>query len=120
MRTRNVLAVVIAVVLAASALAAAKKSESHAAMLKEAKVTEPNARKVALERAPGNVESSELEREHGHLIWSFDIRNAKGTIDEVAVDAVNGKILTVEHETAKQEAAEKKQEAKEKTAASKH
>jgi uncharacterized membrane protein YkoI len=55
-----------------------------------------------------------LEREHGKLIYSFDIETAKKTITEVNVDAIDGKIVAVEHENAKKEAAEKKQEAKEK------
>ncbi|HVT04441.1 MAG TPA: PepSY domain-containing protein [Thermoanaerobaculia bacterium] len=88
-------------------------SSSDAAMLKEAKITMDQARATALKAAPGKVESGEIEREHGKLIYSFDIRNAKGTIDEVNVNAIDGKIVAVEHENKTKEAAEKKQEAKE-------
>ena len=73
------------------------------------------ARETALKRAPGNVESGELEKEHGKLVYSFDIRNSKGTITEVQVSAITGKVVRVEHENKKQEAAEKEKEAKEKT-----
>jgi len=65
-----------------------------------------------LKRAPGNVESSELEKEHGKLVYSFDIRNEKGTITEVQVSAITGKVVRVEHESKQQEEAEKKKEKK--------
>lgn|GEM_PF-876928 len=89
-------------------------SSSDAAMKKEAKISMDQARAIALKNAAGKVESGELEREHGKLIYSFDIRNAKGTIDEVNVNAMDGSIVAVEHENKTKEAAEKKQEAKEK------
>ena len=55
-----------------------------------------------------------MEREKGKLIYSFDIQTAsKNEITEVNVDAMNGKIVSVEHENAKKEADEKKAEAKE-------
>lgn len=88
-------------------------SSTDAAMQKEAKISMDQARATALKAAPGKVESGELEREHGKLIYSFDIRNAKGSIDEVNINAVDGKIVSVEHENKAKEAAEKKQEAKE-------
>ena len=52
--------------------------------------------------------------ENGKLVYSFDIRNKKGTITEVQVDAKTGKIVSVEEEDAEKEAAEKAQEMKEK------
>lgn len=91
-----------------------KKTEDQAALQKEAKISLEKAREIALKKAPGKVESSELEREHGKLIYSFDIRTSKTDITEVNVDAIDGKIIAVEHETPKKEADEKKKEAKEK------
>ena len=94
--------------------AAQKESEQarEAKLARLAKITKEQAQEIALKRAPGNVESAELEREHGKLVYSFDIRNAKGTIDEVQVSAITGKIVRVEHENKKQEAAEKRKENK--------
>ncbi|MCU1347777.1 MAG: hypothetical protein JWO56_807 [Acidobacteria bacterium] len=92
----------------------AKKAETQASLQKEAKISMEKAREIALKEAAGKVESSELEREHNTLVYSFDIRNAKGTIDEVLVSAYDGKIVAHEHENKAKEAAEKKQEAKEK------
>lgn len=89
----------------------------QAAMKKEAKITMDQARKVALGKVKdGKIESGELEREHGILIYSFDIKSPKG-VTEVNVNALDGKIVAVQHENAAKEAAEKKQEAKEKGAA---
>jgi Peptidase propeptide and YPEB domain len=91
-----------------------KKEASEQELARKAKVTKEAAQATALERAPGTVESAELEREHGKLVYSFDIRNGRGTIDEVQVSAITGKIVRVEHENKKQEAAEKRRDAKEK------
>jgi uncharacterized membrane protein YkoI len=87
---------------------------NEAKLAKQAKISKERAQEIALRRAPGTVESSELEREHHKLVYSFDIRNARGTIDEVQVSAITGRIVRVEHENKKQEAAEKRKEVKEK------
>ena|ERR1700730_10840540 len=93
---------------------AGESQQNQAALAREAKITMDQAREAALTRAAGTVEGSELEREHGRLVYSFDIRNAKGTIDEVQVSAISGKVVRVEHENKKQEAAEKRKEEREK------
>jgi uncharacterized membrane protein YkoI len=82
----------------------------QARLQRQAKITMEQAKEIALRRAAGNVEGGELEREHGHLVYSFDIRNAKGTITEVQVDAKSGKVVRVEEENKKQEAEEKRKE----------
>lgn len=79
------------------------------------KITMDQARATALKRAPGKITSEELETEHGKLIYSFDIATSKTDVTEVNVDAMNGKIVAVQHENAAKEAKEKKQEEKEKT-----
>ncbi|MEO8034581.1 MAG: PepSY domain-containing protein, partial [Acidobacteriota bacterium] len=76
-------------------------SDDQAAMQKEAKITMDKAREIALAKVPGGkVESGELEREHGKLIYSFDIRNTKGSVTEVNVDAITSKIVAVQQENA--------------------
>jgi uncharacterized membrane protein YkoI len=89
-----------------------ESAEQQAKLASQAKITKEHAQEIAIRRAPGTVESGELEREHGKLVYSFDIRNSKGTIDEVQVSAITGKIVRVEHETKAQEEAEKRQEEK--------
>lgn len=54
------------------------------------------------------MKEAELEAEHGCLIYSFDIEVAGQTgIQEVQVDAGNGKVLSSKHESPKADAAEK-------------
>ena len=91
-----------------------QENANEAKLARQAKITKEQAQETALKRAPGTVEGAELEKEHGKLVYSFDIRNAKGTIDEVQVSAITGKIVRVEHENKKQEAAEKKADQKKK------
>jgi uncharacterized membrane protein YkoI len=111
-----------ALTMAATSIAAApwarqdnKEAQEQERLAHEAKVTKEQAQATALKRAPGNVEGAELEREHGKLVYSFDIRNSKGTITEVQVSAITGKVVRVEHESKKQEADEKRKEGREKS-----
>jgi len=74
-----------------------------------AKISKGEAERIALTKAPGGtIKEGELEKEHGKLIWSFDIATS-GTKDitEVQVDAITGQIVSVENESAAQEAKEK-------------
>lgn len=88
---------------------------AQAKLAKQAKITMEQAREIALKRAPGTIEESELEREHGKLVYSFDIRNARGTITEVQVSARSGRVVSVEEENAQQEAWEKRKEERERS-----
>ena len=124
MRKTFVLAMIVSALLAAGSLKVAdsrslapraqQEASNEARLAKQAKITKERAQEIALKRAPGSVESGELEREHGKLVYSFDIRNAKGTIDEVQVSAITGRVVRVEHENRKQESTEKRKESKEK------
>jgi uncharacterized membrane protein YkoI len=95
-----------------------KKEESQAALEKEAKISEATARATALAQVPnGTVKSSELEREKGKLIYSYDITvPGKTGIEEVNVNAIDGSVVGKEHETPKSEKKEAAAEAKEKKA----
>ena len=97
---------------------AMKKEESQAALQKEAKISEETARATALKDVPnGTIKSSELEREHGKLIYSFAISvPGKTGIEEINVNAIDGSVVAREHETPKMEKAEAAKEAKEKKA----
>jgi len=87
------------------------KAMSDAQLNSLAKVSQAQAEKIAFAKLTGkgavSTASAELEAEHGCLIWSFDIRVAgKPGFEEVQVDAGDGKILSVKHESSRQEAAE--------------
>ena len=103
-------------IAAFAAVAALTVSAFAADTTAKPKITMQRARTIALKRAPGTVKSEELEIEHGKLIYSFDIATSANAITEVNVDAMNGKIVAVQKENAAKEAAEQKQEAKEKAA----
>ena len=92
--------------------------ESQATLQKEAKISEETARATALKEVPnGTVKSSELEREHGKLIYSYDISvPGKSGVEEVNVNAIDGSVVAKQHESAK---TEKKEAAQEKKTATK-
>jgi uncharacterized membrane protein YkoI len=91
-----------------------KKAESQAALQREAKISEETARATALAQVPnGTIKSSELEREHGKLIYSYDISvPGKTGVEEVAVNAIDGSVVSHAHETPKMEKKEAAQEKK--------
>src|SRR5258708_2581250 len=86
-----------------------ERHESQAQLQAEAKVSKADAEKLALAQVPnGTIKEGELEREKGKLIWSFDITiPGSKNIKEVNVDAMTGKIVSVETETPAQQAKEK-------------
>jgi uncharacterized membrane protein YkoI len=101
--------------------APAAKHETQAALKAEAKITEAAATTTALAEVPnGKIQSYELEREKGTLLYSFDIKvPGKSGIEEVQVDAITGHMIAHEHETPAMEKKEAVAEAKEHAAAKK-
>lgn len=89
-----------------------KEEKQDAKLAKKAKITMEQAREIALQAASGVVESGELEKEKGKLVYSFDIRNEKGTISEVWVDAKNGKVVSNKGESKADEEKEKREDEK--------
>ena len=87
--------------------------QSETELLKQARVTKHQAKKIALARVKrGAIKCVELEKENGVLIWSVDVAQPpKRDLTDVWVDATTGKIATVERETPlieKKEVAEQK------------
>ena len=85
------------------------KKDELAAMVR---ITQDEAQEAALASfetsSKTTVKEGELEAEHGCLVYSFDIAiEGKSGIQEVQVDAGNGKVLSSKHESPKAEAAEK-------------
>ncbi len=83
----------------------AVRSDVPADLAKKAKVSLDTARTTALAKVPnGAVRSEELEKEHGKLIYSFDIAvPGKSGIEEVNVNAITGKVVNKHHESAASE-----------------
>jgi hypothetical protein len=122
----SVLSMNLVLVLLASAFVSAGGSkvrlkEESPGLLAKAKVTADAAVAIAQEKAPkSRLSGAEIEMENGKLIYSFDFKTGgKSGSEEVTVDATTGTVLTVEHESPKAEADEKKTEAKDKAHAKK-
>ncbi len=103
-------------VIALSTATAVAAAQPDKKLLAEAKVDRTHAEMIAIGAAHGGkTKSAELEREKGHLVWSFDIAKPHAsTITEVLVDAKTGKVLSVQNENAAKEAAEARAEAHQK------
>ena len=86
---------------------------SQPSLISQAKVSKAVATKTALSRMPGaRVKSAEIEREHGHLIWSFDLAQAGNPgVTEIQVSAITGKVVSQQHESGAHESAEAAAEA---------
>jgi hypothetical protein len=79
------------------------------------KIGMKRAQAIAASHAKGlRLKAKELEHEKGVWIYSFEFKNRDGSTREVNVNAYTGKIVGIEHETAKSEADEEKGEKKEK------
>jgi Peptidase propeptide and YPEB domain len=67
----------------------------------QAKIGAEQARETALRAVPGTVKESDLETEHGRLIYSFEIkRPGQRGITEVNVSAMDGSIVDIHREHA--------------------
>ena len=93
----------------------AVRQDIPADLAKQAKVSLDTARATALAKVShGAVLSEELEKERGKLIYSFDIQvPGKKGVEEVNVSAIDGKVVSKHHESARKESQEKRKEAKE-------
>lgn len=88
-------------VASAQATSPAYKREIPATLSKQAKISEDSAAAIARARVPnGSIQSVELEHEHGKLIYSYDVKVAgKSGMEEVNVNAMDGTVVGVEHES---------------------
>ena len=77
-------------------------------MMKQAKITKAEAEQIALAKVShGIVKSAEIEKEKGHLVWSFDIAQPGiRDITEILVDAKTGEIISSQNETPQDQAKE--------------
>lgn len=89
----------------------ASRTQKNSEMTTPAKVSVQDARKAALGAVTAkgaSITNGGLEVEDGCLVYSYDIKvPGKAGVEEVLIDAGTGKVLSIEHETAANEAAEK-------------
>ena len=112
--TRGILALTVLLSLGSAASAQGIMKEEKPGLLAKAKITPEAARATALARVQGSsIKDQEIENEDGKLVYSFDLKvGGKPGIEEVLVDALTGAIVSVEHESPKDEAAEAASDAK--------
>jgi hypothetical protein len=92
---------------------ATQAPSASAALSDSARIDSATARNTALAKVPhGKVVSEELEQENGRLVYSFDIQGSRPGIEEVQVDARDGSVVSVEHESPAQQAKEAQQDQK--------
>jgi len=84
--------------------------EETAGLSASAKIDAATARQTALAQTHrGKILSEELEKENGKLVYSFDIQvGSQPGVEEVLVDATDGKVISVTHEAPADEAEEAK------------
>jgi uncharacterized membrane protein YkoI len=89
-------AAIIALALVASCNLWAQQSEAE--LLKQARVTKHQDKRIALAKVKGGtIKCVELDKENAMLIWSIDVAQpGKKNITDVWVDATTGKITAVE------------------------
>ncbi len=95
-----------------------RRSTTRDSLAAQAKISEATAQATALAKVPGGrVKAHELEREKGALIYSFDIVvPGRSGIEEVNVNALDGSIVSAQHEDKAAERLEAKQDRTEKAA----
>lgn len=98
----------LAVTLGLGLTGARAQDKTDAKLVSEAKISKARAEQIALAKVPGaTVKTVDIEKEKGKLIWSLDLtRPDSKDVTEVAVDALTGKIVSVDIETPKDQAKE--------------
>ena len=118
MRVHTLVVGLAAVTLVASTARSQEQKPTYhkdlpATLVKEAKVSEPEAAAAALKAVPnGKIQKMELEKEDGKFIYSYDLKVAgKSGVEEVHIDAMTGAVVSNVHETPAQLKAEQAKEA---------
>jgi uncharacterized membrane protein YkoI len=118
MKIENLIGIALAAALLSGCCTEKHHKESkearQAKWMAEAKISQADAQATASAQVPnGTVKESELEKEHGKLIWSFDIATPDSKdITEVNVDAISGKIVSTDKEKPEDESKEATEEKK--------
>ncbi|ADC69842.1 Propeptide PepSY amd peptidase M4 [Methanocaldococcus sp. FS406-22] len=71
------------------------ENSENVMLAKYTKITEKEAKNIALSKVPGKVVKVELENEDGYVVYGVEISTSNG-IKDVKVNAENGKILKID------------------------
>jgi uncharacterized membrane protein YkoI len=98
-KTKTLLCVGLTAGLLAGCASEKEGSNKESSLAAQAKISKADAESIAMTKVPnGKIKEAELERENGHLQWSFDMvapGQADDTVTEVNVDAISGEVLSV-------------------------
>ncbi|WP_297501640.1 PepSY domain-containing protein [Thermococcus sp.] len=72
------------------------ESQEAKALQKLAKITPKQAESAALAKVNGTAIKVGLDNENGYLVYSVEVKTAKGLTKDVKVDAGNGKVLHID------------------------
>jgi len=72
------------------------ESQEAKVLQKLAKITPEQAKSAALAEVKGTAVKVSLEDENGYLVYSVEVKTAKGLMKDVKVDAGNGKVLHID------------------------
>ena len=84
------------------------KDAWQAKLMAKAKISKETAEQTARAKVPnGTIREGEIEKEHGKLIWSFDMTTPDTKdITEINVDAMTGEVVSMQQESPESEAKE--------------
>jgi uncharacterized membrane protein YkoI len=101
MNTKTILCLAVAASALAGCASEEHKQKNKSELMAQARVSKDDAVKTALAKVPnGTIKEAELEKEHGRLIWSFDVATPESKdITEINVDAITGDLVSAEKET---------------------
>jgi len=92
-----VLAPALLLPVISSAAEPESKPVMRAALPVGAKISEQEARQIAMEKVPGEVTDATIEKKLGKMVWVIEIVAQNGGAEtDVLVDIVSGKVLGVE------------------------
>ncbi|MBF0707567.1 PepSY domain-containing protein [Alkalihalobacillus hwajinpoensis] len=80
-------------------------------LIEEAKISEAEAEKIALEEVSGDVIEKEVEKEDGKIVYEFEIKTDTGE-KEVEIDGMSGDIIQVEDDEEDDDKEQKEESAK--------
>jgi uncharacterized membrane protein YkoI len=92
----GIVGIVLLGAMGAGAFADQTSSVNQDNKLNKNRISVDEAKAIALKEVKGTVESVELEKEHGRLVYDVDVNSDDGNKVEIDVDAQSGKVVKVE------------------------
>lgn len=98
MQHKKIYLAVITFALTAGGSSAVVKTAQRVSLVREARITMEQARRIALSGVPGTIADGDLERREGRVVYEFETEPVGCFQFEVRVDAVSGEIINIKRE----------------------